>query len=56
VGSDPKARGVGWLLAEGGIPQRVKAAYLDDDQIRYLAAVAVMLRRRRRQQAGGAVA
>src|SRR5919108_2347345 len=37
---DPKARGVGWLLAEGGIPQRGKAAYLNDDEIRYLAAVA----------------
>jgi S-DNA-T family DNA segregation ATPase FtsK/SpoIIIE len=53
---DPKARGVGWLLAEGGIPQRVKAAYLDDDQIRYLAAVAAMLRRQNGQLPGGEVA
>jgi S-DNA-T family DNA segregation ATPase FtsK/SpoIIIE len=53
---DPKARGVGWLLAEGGIPQRVKAAYLGDDQIRYLAAMAAMLRRQNGQLPGGEVA
>jgi S-DNA-T family DNA segregation ATPase FtsK/SpoIIIE len=52
---DPKARGVGWLLAAGGIPQRVKAAYLDDDQIRYLAGVAALLRRQR-ECSGGEVA
>jgi S-DNA-T family DNA segregation ATPase FtsK/SpoIIIE len=52
---DPKARGVGWLLAEGGIPQRVKAAYLDDDQIRYLAGVAALLRRQP-ESSGGEVA
>ena len=30
---DPAARGVGWLIAEGGIPRRIKTAYLDDDQV-----------------------
>jgi S-DNA-T family DNA segregation ATPase FtsK/SpoIIIE len=41
---DPAARGVGWLLAEGGIPRRVKAAYLADDQVAVLAAHAARLR------------
>jgi DNA segregation ATPase FtsK/SpoIIIE, S-DNA-T family len=45
---DPSARGVGWLLAEGGIPRRVRAAYLTDDQVRELAAEAT--RRRGRPQ------
>ena len=31
--STPRTIGVGWLLAEGGIPRRFKAAYLTDDQI-----------------------
>jgi len=53
---DPQARGVGWLLAEGGIPQRVKAAYLDDDEIRHLAAVAAALRQRDSDPVGGEVA
>jgi S-DNA-T family DNA segregation ATPase FtsK/SpoIIIE len=43
---DPKARGVSWLLAETGIPRRVKTAFLTDDQIRYLAALAAQLRRK----------
>jgi S-DNA-T family DNA segregation ATPase FtsK/SpoIIIE len=25
---DPDARGVGWLIAEGGVPRRIKSAYL----------------------------
>ena len=29
---DPTARGVAWLIAEGGIPRRMKAAYLSDGQ------------------------
>lgn len=29
----PEARGVGWLLAEGGYPRRFKGAYLSDDNI-----------------------
>jgi len=41
---DPLARGVGWLLAESGVPRRIKAAYLDDDTIKYLAAYAARLR------------
>ena len=41
---DPLARGVGWLLSETGIPRRIKAAYLDDDTIKYLAAYAAQLR------------
>ncbi|MGB6580124.1 MAG: FtsK/SpoIIIE domain-containing protein [Streptosporangiaceae bacterium] len=43
---DPLARGVGWLLSETGIPRRIKAAYLDDDTIKYLAAYAAQLRHR----------
>ena len=35
---DPQARGVSWLRAEDGIPRRVKAAYLTDEQIIDLAA------------------
>ncbi|HLX48549.1 MAG TPA: FtsK/SpoIIIE domain-containing protein [Streptosporangiaceae bacterium] len=41
---DPLARGVGWLLSESGVPRRIKAAYLTDDDIRYLAAYATQLR------------
>jgi len=43
---DPLARGVGWLLSETGIPRRIKAAYLTDDHIHYLAAHAADLRRK----------
>ena len=41
---DDAYRGVGFLLAEGGIPRRFKAAYLTDAQIR--AVIATALRRR----------
>jgi S-DNA-T family DNA segregation ATPase FtsK/SpoIIIE len=41
---DPEARGVAWLLAEDGFPRRVKAAYLDDDQVANLARRAAILR------------
>ena len=41
---DPMARGVGYLLAEGGTPVKVKAAYLDDYAIRWLADYAADLR------------
>jgi DNA segregation ATPase FtsK/SpoIIIE, S-DNA-T family len=41
---DPLARGVGWLLSETGVPRRIKAAYLTDDDIHYLAAHAARLR------------
>ena len=41
---DPLARGVGWLLSETGTPRRIKAAYLTDNDIKYLAAYAARLR------------
>lgn len=41
---DPLARGVGWLLSETGTPRRIKAAYLDDPDIAYLAGLAAELR------------
>ncbi|MGO9297022.1 MAG: hypothetical protein ACLP52_24615, partial [Streptosporangiaceae bacterium] len=41
---DPQARGVGWLRAEDGIPRRVKAAYLTDEQIIDLAGWAAQAR------------
>ena len=41
---DNNARGIGWLLAEGGIPRRFKAAYLTDDDIRRLVAHAKTIR------------
>ena len=44
---DPKARGVGWLRAEDGIPRRVKAAYLTDTDIIDLAAWAAQARAHR---------
>lgn len=40
----PEDRGVGWLLAEGGIPVRFKAAYLDDHHITALVSMARMIR------------
>jgi S-DNA-T family DNA segregation ATPase FtsK/SpoIIIE len=43
---DPMARGVAWLLAEDGIPNRIKAAYLSDPQIRRMSALAADLRGR----------
>jgi S-DNA-T family DNA segregation ATPase FtsK/SpoIIIE len=43
---DPLARGVSWLLAETGIPRRIKTAYLTDTDIKYLAAYATQLRRK----------
>jgi S-DNA-T family DNA segregation ATPase FtsK/SpoIIIE len=41
---DPGTRGVGWLIAEGGMPRRMKAAYLTDDQVTALAEHAAALR------------
>src|SRR5215469_1188526 len=41
---DPQARGVSWLRAEDGIPRRLKAAYLTDEQIIDLAAWAAQAR------------
>jgi S-DNA-T family DNA segregation ATPase FtsK/SpoIIIE len=42
---DPGNRGAAWLLAEGGIPRRIKAAYLTDEQIYAIADYAAWLRR-----------
>ena len=39
-----QARGDGWLRAEDGIPRRVKAAYLTDEEIIYLADWAAQAR------------
>ena len=47
---DPQARGVSWLRAEDGIPSRVKAAFLTDDQIIELADYAAQLRCRDRDR------
>jgi DNA segregation ATPase FtsK/SpoIIIE, S-DNA-T family len=38
-------RGAAWLLAEGGIPRRIKAAYLTDSDIYTIADYATWLRR-----------
>ncbi len=41
---DPAARGVGWLIAEGGIPRRIKTAFLSDEDVAALARYAARLR------------
>lgn len=41
---DPQARGVSWLRTEDGIPRRVKAAFLSDEQIIHLASWAAQAR------------
>jgi S-DNA-T family DNA segregation ATPase FtsK/SpoIIIE len=41
---DPENRGAAWLLADGGIPRRIKAAYLTDEQIYAIADYAAYLR------------
>lgn len=41
---DSTTRGVGWLIAEGGTPRRMKAAYLSDDQAARIAQHALWLR------------
>jgi DNA segregation ATPase FtsK/SpoIIIE, S-DNA-T family len=51
---DPTARGVGWLIAEGGTPRRMKAAYLSDDQAARIAEHAAWLRTRATLVKGGA--
>jgi S-DNA-T family DNA segregation ATPase FtsK/SpoIIIE len=40
---DPLARGVAWLLAETGVPRRIKTAFLTDSHIHDLAAYAAQL-------------
>ena len=42
-----EARGVGYLLAEGGQPVRCKAYYLDDDTMHTIAVRGAQLRNRR---------
>ena len=44
---DPASRGVGYLLHEGGIPQRLRSYYLDDASLASLSARAEDLRRLR---------
>jgi S-DNA-T family DNA segregation ATPase FtsK/SpoIIIE len=41
---DPAQRGVGFLLAEGGVPARFRAAYFTDEDVAVLAHRAEMLR------------
>ena len=41
---DPTTRGVGWLIAEGGVPRRIRTAYLTDDEVAGLAERAAKLR------------
>jgi hypothetical protein len=38
---EPTSRGVGYLLAEGAVPVKVRTHYLDDDTVAALAALAV---------------
>jgi S-DNA-T family DNA segregation ATPase FtsK/SpoIIIE len=40
----PEDRGIGWVLAEGGIPRRFRAAYLSDGDIEYLVQRALCIR------------
>jgi S-DNA-T family DNA segregation ATPase FtsK/SpoIIIE len=40
----PEDIGVGWILAEGGIPRRFKAAYLTDAQIEAVITTALRIR------------
>jgi hypothetical protein len=44
---DPASRGVGYLLHEGGIPQRLRSYYLDDSSLASISARAEVLRGRR---------
>ena len=41
----PVNPGVAWLIAEGGTPQRIKTAYLTDDDIKAIVSYAVWIRR-----------
>ena len=41
----PETKGIGFLLAEGGIPRRIKSAYLTDEQVYALADTAAGRRR-----------
>ncbi|MEV4515148.1 FtsK/SpoIIIE domain-containing protein [Dactylosporangium sp. NPDC049525] len=48
---DPGNQGAGYLIAEGGVPMRVKAAYLTDTDIIRLADYAVQIRAEARARA-----
>ena len=41
---DPGLRGVGYVLAEGGVPVKFKAAFLSDEELRQLAIEAAEIR------------
>lgn len=41
---DPASRGVGYLLHEGGIPQRLRSYYLDDSSLKSISSRAEALR------------
>ena len=41
---DPAAHGVGYLLADGGTPRRIKAAYLSDEEIAVIVRAGLHLR------------
>jgi DNA segregation ATPase FtsK/SpoIIIE, S-DNA-T family len=43
---DPATRGVGYLLHEGGIPQRIRSYYLDDSDLASLSKRAEQVRAR----------
>jgi hypothetical protein len=45
VDVDPVTKGVGYLLAEGGVPRRIKSFHLSDDDLGTLASRGEMLRR-----------
>jgi antitoxin (DNA-binding transcriptional repressor) of toxin-antitoxin stability system len=46
-GIDPRLRGVGYLLAEGGIPRRMRTTHLDDSAIEEVVAEATRRRENR---------
>jgi DNA segregation ATPase FtsK/SpoIIIE, S-DNA-T family len=47
----PEELGVGWLRAEGGIPRRIKTAYLSDEQVYELVDLALWVRAANRKGA-----
>ena len=48
----PEDIGIGWILAEGGIPRRFKAYLIDDDHIDAIVAAALHQRNQRRHRRG----
>jgi hypothetical protein len=47
---DPGTRGLSWLLAEGGVPTRVRAAFLTDDRCTSWPPACARLERRRERR------